>query len=284
MYNYTDKILLFFQKYNNRFFENIFLNLTRIVDGICLVMIVCILYWTNIELAHKIIITLLVSGYLVQYVKILFKIPRPFVRNKNIVANVKALKTATGYSFPSGHTQASISIFYILYLETQIEFYLILVILIPFSRIVLRVHNIQDVLMSVIISFFSIYVTYNYSLLSLCYIIFIFSIIFIIYLNYLYYKTDLSKADMLDFFQSIGIGLAFSISTILHFRYNQIRHIEFSKNVPLLMFVLIFTGFVYEILNETIFKKINNWKFIQFFIVSLLIFLINPYVLEFFSK
>lgn len=284
MYKYTDKILLFFQKYNNRLVENLFLNLTRLVDGIYLVMIVCILYWTNILLAQKIIITLLVSGYLVQYIKILFKIPRPFIRNSEIEANKKALKTATGYSFPSGHTQASISIFYVLYLETQIKFYLILVVLIPISRIVLRVHNIQDVLASVILSFFSIYIVYNFSLLYLCYIIFILSIIFIIYLNYLYYKTDLSKADMLDFFQSIGIGLAFTISTIIHFNYIEIGYVELSKNIPLLMIAIIFTGFIYEILNETIFKQINNWKFIQFFVVSFLIFFINPHLLYIFSK
>lgn len=284
MYKYTDKILLFFQKYNNRLVENLFLNLTRLVDGIYLVMIVCILYWTNILLAQKIIITLLVSGYLVQYIKILFKIPRPFIRNSEIEANKKALKTATGYSFPSGHTQASISIFYVLYLETQIKFYLILVVLIPISRIVLRVHNIQDVLASVLLSFFSIYIVYNFSLLYLCYIIFILSIIFIIYLNYLYYKTDLSKADMLDFFQSIGIGLAFTISTIIHFNYIEIGYVELSKNIPLLMIAIIFTGFIYEILNETIFKQINNWKFIQFFVVSFLIFFINPHLLYIFSK
>jgi len=46
-----------------------------------------------------------------QLLKVTFRIPRPWVRDPNFTVVESAIPEATGYSFPSGHTQSSIGTF-----------------------------------------------------------------------------------------------------------------------------------------------------------------------------
>ena len=46
-----------------------------------------------------------------QFLKITFRVPRPWVKDPNFTIVESARADATGYSFPSGHTQSSVGIF-----------------------------------------------------------------------------------------------------------------------------------------------------------------------------
>ena len=46
-----------------------------------------------------------------QFLKMLFRIPRPWVRDPNFKIVEAAREAASGYSFPSGHTQTSVGLF-----------------------------------------------------------------------------------------------------------------------------------------------------------------------------
>ena len=92
-----------------------------------------------------------------QLVKAVCKIPRPWVRDPSLKAVESAIPAATGYSFPSGHTQSviglfgSLSVFARKWAVTIVS--LVLILLTGFSRMYLGVHMPADVLCAFAIGF-----------------------------------------------------------------------------------------------------------------------------------
>ena len=85
-----------------------------------------------------------------QLVKAICKIPRPWVRDPSLKAVESAIPAATGYSFPSGHTQSviglfgSLAVFVRKWAVTILS--IVLILLTGFSRMYLGVHTPADVL------------------------------------------------------------------------------------------------------------------------------------------
>ena len=85
-----------------------------------------------------------------QFLKLLCRVPRPWVLDPEFTIVESARADATGYSFPSGHTQNSVGTFGVLgqcARRTWVRILCgILMILVPFSRMYLGVHTPADVL------------------------------------------------------------------------------------------------------------------------------------------
>lgn len=103
------------------------------------------------------------TGYLLLYVsflgnilntflKLLFLVPRPWVLDKDFTIVESARDGATGYSFPSGHTQNSAGMFLgIAWSRKELWVRItcvVLTLLVAFSRMYLGVHTPADVLVS----------------------------------------------------------------------------------------------------------------------------------------
>lgn len=99
-----------------------------------------------------------------QFLKMLCRIPRPWVKDKNFTIVESARKSATGYSFPSGHTQTSVGLFGgIARWNKKIWLRAIMIavcVLVPFSRMYLGVHTPADVFVSVGVALVLIFGTY----------------------------------------------------------------------------------------------------------------------------
>ena len=94
--------------------------------------------------------------YINQFLKITCRIPRPWVQDPNFTIVEAAREAATGYSFPSGHTQTAVGCWGALAIcrkETWVRIVGIsLALLVPFTRLYLGVHTPLDVGVSIAVA------------------------------------------------------------------------------------------------------------------------------------
>lgn len=99
-----------------------------------------------------------------QLLKVLFRIPRPWVKDPNFTVVQGAKAEATGYSFPSGHTQSAVGSYGSIARWTKRRWLFILsiaaCILVPLSRMYLGVHTPLDVGVSIGIALLLIFGLY----------------------------------------------------------------------------------------------------------------------------
>jgi membrane-associated phospholipid phosphatase len=97
-----------------------------------------------------------------QFMKLWFRIPRPWILDENFTMLEQAREAASGYSFPSGHTQSAVGTFGCIAYTTKnkwVRFFAIMIaVLVPFSRMYIGVHTPQDVLVAAAMALILIFV------------------------------------------------------------------------------------------------------------------------------
>lgn len=112
------------------------------------------IFWCVSKKCGYLMMTVGFSGTIVnQFLKLLFRIPRPWVLDPNFTIVESARGAATGYSFPSGHTQNAFACFGApaVYTKNRLLRVVLFVViaLIAFSRMYLGVHTPLDVGVSI---------------------------------------------------------------------------------------------------------------------------------------
>lgn len=91
-----------------------------------------------------------------QFLKLIFRVPRPWVQDEGFTILEQAREAATGYSFPSGHTQMAVGTFGALAVTEDRKWlrtlFWALAFLVALSRMYIGVHTLWDVLASTVIA------------------------------------------------------------------------------------------------------------------------------------
>ncbi|MGI6280472.1 MAG: phosphatase PAP2 family protein [Acutalibacteraceae bacterium] len=137
--------------------DSFFSLITRLGEETFFIVLGLIFFWcVNKKEGYYLLFIGFIGTVINQFLKLYFRIPRPWVKNKDFTIVEPAKKAAAGYSFPSGHTQSSIGIFGgMARMHNQKTFRIICVILcvlVPFSRLYLGVHTPLDVGVSAVLA------------------------------------------------------------------------------------------------------------------------------------
>ncbi len=149
----------------NPFFDAVFSLITLLGEETVFMVVGMIVFWCVDKYQGYYLLTTGFLGTIInQFLKMLFRIPRPWVKNPDFTIVESAREAATGYSFPSGHTQSAVGIFGGLARWNKNVILRILAIgacvLVPLSRMYLGVHTPHDVVVSMGIAIILIFVAY----------------------------------------------------------------------------------------------------------------------------
>lgn len=127
--------------------------ITHMGEETAFLVVAIVLFWcVNKKLGYYVMSVGFVGTTINQFLKMTYRVARPFELDTSFHAVKGALREATGFSFPSGHTQASVGTFGSIAFATSKRWVRILclslALLVPFSRLYLGVHTPLDVAVS----------------------------------------------------------------------------------------------------------------------------------------
>lgn len=139
--------------------------ITQFGDETLFILIGLLFFWCIDKREGYYLLCIGLLGTIVnQLLKLSFRIPRPWVRDPSFTIVESARSGATGYSFPSGHTQTSVGVYGGVARWTGRSLLsticIALCVLVPFSRMYLGVHTPADVGVSVCLALAMIFILY----------------------------------------------------------------------------------------------------------------------------
>ncbi|MBC8537014.1 phosphatase PAP2 family protein [Feifania hominis] len=139
---------LFLAQLRTPFANGLMEGISFLAESYAMIFVVCFFYWCHDKRQGRVMaLTILSSASVNAFFKNLFRISRPFQVDERLTAI--RVETATGYSFPSGHTQnaATLATFFAIRSRTLRALLIAVsyVVLVGFSRIYLGVHFPSDV-------------------------------------------------------------------------------------------------------------------------------------------
>lgn len=149
------------------FLDKLMQLITYFGQEMVIIVVICLIYWCiDKRFAYQLGFIYFTAGLVVQTLKITFRIPRPWVLDSTFPPVQSAVAGATGYSFPSGHTQGAVCLFLPLALKCKKiwgkVFCTFTFLLIGFSRMYLGCHTPKDVLTSLVISIFFTWLVWHF--------------------------------------------------------------------------------------------------------------------------
>ena len=133
------------------------LAVTQLGEETAFLVVALVLFWCVDKYKGYYILSVGFVGTLMnQFLKLWYRIPRPWIIDNNFTILEQAREAAAGYSFPSGHTQSAVGTFGGIAYTTKNRWVriiaLIFAVLVPFSRMYIGVHTPLDVFVSIAVA------------------------------------------------------------------------------------------------------------------------------------
>lgn len=144
------EFLHFLENIRQPWLDKVMLAITHLGSEVAFLVIALIPFWCVDKRKGYYVLSVGFLGTIVnQFMKLWFRIPRPWVLDTTLNPLEQALEGASGYSFPSGHTQSSVGTFggiaHCVKNKLVKAVCILVAVLVPFSRMYVGVHTPLDV-------------------------------------------------------------------------------------------------------------------------------------------
>ncbi len=298
------EFLKFLEGLRNPIFDGFFSVITYFGDEVLFIVIGLLFYWCISKKQGYYILSVGLFGTVInQFLKLVYRIPRPWVLDPEFKAVENAIEGAGGYSFPSGHTQSSVGIFASIFLGAKKKWLKIvcaaLCIFVPFSRMWLGVHTPLDVGVSFIIALILVFGLYpvfekeNKTGIRIVYACMILlTVAFMVYVHTYNFPVDVDKENLAHGIENaykmlgciIGIWIAYEVDN----KYTKFE----TKALFFVQAIKLVLGLIPVILIKSLLKKPLNDLIgveyvadgIRYFLICLFAGIIWPMTFKFFNK
>lgn len=265
------------------------LAITEFGQQTILIVILCTVYWCyDKRIAQRAAFSFCLSGLAVQNLQLVFRVPRPWILDKKFCPVKAAVPAATGFSFPSGHTQGATSIYWSLFVSGKgaAKWLRILLagmpLVVGFSRMYLGCHTPKDVGVAMLVAAICVFVVekvypfienktpiLQYLLPMLCVLGAIGSIVH----GYLLYQAGMVEyRNVIDCAKGGGVALGFVVGYLLeiHFVNFEILHNRGKNAIRLiigLILLVLLKGGLKALLGTTLVLTIIRYAILILFII-----------------
>ncbi len=273
--NIQIEIIKFIQSFSNTFFDYLFQVITLIGEESVLVILSAIVFLSvDKNKGYKLIFTIASGTCFNALIKNIAKFERP-IGIEGITS--KRVHTATGYSFPSGHTQATATFWtsasIIFKKKVLWIFSIIIILLVAISRLYLGVHWATDVFFGAIFGvIWAVLVdkAFDYIQKSKNYIALIASSIIFAIVCFLIGDED--------FFKSSGLLIGLAVGYVIENKYINLN-INMSRKNKGIVYVLLIGGLlIIKTGLKLIFPELLIFSMLRYFIVGFWAFGIVPLI------
>lgn len=150
------EFLYLLERMRTPFLDSLFSALTHLGSETAFLLLAIVTYWCVSKPQGMYLLSVGGLGAcLNQFLKLAFRVPRPWVKDPGFTIVESARADAGGYSFPSGHTQNAVGTFGCLAVDAKKGWkwlWILLAAVTAFSRMYLGVHTPADVLASAVLA------------------------------------------------------------------------------------------------------------------------------------
>lgn len=251
------QLLYFLEKIRFPFLDELMLLITRLGEETVFLVAALVIFWcVDKHQGYYLMSVGFVGTVTSQFMKLACRVPRPWVLDPEFTIVEQAREAATGYSFPSGHSQSAVGTFGSMAVFTKKRWLCILcvaaAVFVPFSRMYLGVHTPQDVIVGSAISLVLIFalrpvVSSKKGMKCLIAFMIAMALMFLAYVEFWKFPADMDPHNLASGYKNaytllgalLGVALAYAVDEKkLHFEVKAVWWAQILKVVLGLALVL----------------------------------------------